>query len=47
MELPIRKLMPEYHLLLILVGLMMVTNEFERLSSYLQGFTPEFLKRRL
>lgn len=33
--------------LLIVVGLLMVTNEFERLSAYLQGFTPEFLKARL
>jgi len=33
--------------LLIVVGLLMVTNEFERLSAYLQGFTPEFLKSRL
>ena len=33
--------------LLIAVGLLMVTNEFERLATYLQGFTPEFLKSRL
>lgn len=33
--------------LLIVVGLLMVTSEFERLSAYLQGFTPEFLRSRL
>ncbi|MBA3342661.1 MAG: cytochrome c biogenesis protein CcdA [Gemmatimonadaceae bacterium] len=33
--------------LLVVVGLLMVTSEFERLSIYLQGFTPEFLRRRL
>jgi len=33
--------------LLIVVGLLMVTSEFERLASYLQGLTPEILKSRL
>ena len=33
--------------LLIAVGLLMVTSEFERLATYLQGFTPEFLRNRL
>ena len=34
-------------LLLIVVGILMVTSEFERLSAYLQGLTPEFLRSRL
>ncbi|HVF38396.1 MAG TPA: cytochrome c biogenesis protein CcdA [Gemmatimonadaceae bacterium] len=33
--------------LLIVVGVLMVTSEFERLAIYLQGLTPEVLKSRL
>jgi cytochrome c-type biogenesis protein len=33
--------------LLIVVGLLLVTDYFTILASYLQGFTPEFLKSRL
>ena len=33
--------------LLILVGLLMITNQFERLASWLNGMTPEFLRSRL
>lgn len=33
--------------LLIAVGILMVTSEFERLAAYLNGMTPEFLRSRL
>ena len=33
--------------LLIVVGLLMVTNYFTILASYLQGLTPEFLRSRI
>ena len=33
--------------LLILVGLLLITNYFTLLASYLQGWTPEFLRQRL
>jgi cytochrome c-type biogenesis protein len=33
--------------LLVFVGVLMVSGEFTRLAGWLQGFTPEFLKRQL
>jgi len=33
--------------LLILLGLLLVTDRFTLLASWLQGLTPEFLKSRL
>jgi cytochrome c-type biogenesis protein len=34
-------------ILLILIGLLLLTNRFTLLASWLQGLTPEFLKSRL
>jgi cytochrome c-type biogenesis protein len=34
-------------LLLVFVGILLVTGEFTRLAGWLQGLTPEFLKRQL
>jgi cytochrome c-type biogenesis protein len=34
-------------LLLIVVGILLVTGEFTRLASWLQGLTPDFLRERL
>jgi hypothetical protein len=33
--------------LLVLVGVLLVTGEFTRLAGWLQGFTPDFLRRQI
>jgi hypothetical protein len=33
--------------LLVLVGALLLTGEFTRLAGWLQGFTPELLRRQL
>jgi cytochrome c-type biogenesis protein len=33
--------------LLVLVGALLLTGEFTRLAGWLQGFTPDFLRRQI